>query len=232
MLLRNKKYSTLILLLLFVNILCAQDIKQDLQAIKNAMGVSTFSASIDCKIYLNNKQSESSRISYFVKGKNYKIEAGKVMKINNGKLNLLLDNENKKLIVSKSSEKFIDPSNTLPLDSLLSNASNIIYKPIGNNIGKYTLDLKKGAEKRIEIEFALNSFQIKRIYIVYREPELDENNKQIEKALELIYISFIANPKLSDAYFLTNTYVVKKGKEFIAINKYSQYQLFDLYNKN
>lgn len=209
----------------------AQDAKTDLQAINKAMGVESYSAKLNYKSYLDGQLTENLASEIKVNKTKYKLTIGNIVKINNGKINLTIDKLNGILALSANEVPGLMLKNLPPLDSFLSRAISTSYTKTEDQ-GTYIFSLKGYKEKRVEISFDLKSFELKRIYVVLADGIEDNEGKDHEQAIEIIYKTFIKNSDIPASTFSTEKYVRKQGKKYIPVGEYKSYKIIDLlYNK-
>lgn len=226
-----KKIQFLILNIVLSISISAQNFIKDINSIKEAMNSNIFSTTVEYKKYLDNQLSESTKATIYVKNKQYKISIANVTKINNEKVNVLVEENSKTIVISKA-DNYLDLLNSQFIeDSSFKNARSIVYSNINTNTSKYTITLDSSIESKIEIEFDKSNFKLKRIYIVYSDLEEDEEGNEKEKSLEVNYLTFNTDIPIEDSYFETTKYLIKKGKKYYLTSKYSNYTLVNLINK-
>ncbi len=226
------KNKFILLLILFPLLGFAQNVKKDFEAINKAMLAENYSVSLEYKTYLDNVLTETLKSSVNVKGKKYRVEAANMIKISDGKKNLIVDHNNKMMIFSIP-DNMIQFTKTKPqLDSFMSKAESITFKKMENSIGRYVIILKNAVEKRIELDFNINTFVINRIYMVYNQKEEDGEGKEQERSLEVNYLAFTKVLKVNVTQFDLSFFILKRGKSYYATAKYAKYELINLLPKD
>ena len=223
------KQILILFICLVANFLKAQDAQSDFAAMNKAMQADNYSSIIEYKTFLDNVLTETAKSTIYVKDDKYRLEAGNVIKINNNKINLLVDNNNKKLIVSEADNVLELSKSNYQIDSFLAKASTINFNKKENQIGQYIITLNNSVEKKIEIDFDLTTFIVKRIFIVYSEKEINEENKEQERSIEINYVSFNKTENINDVFFDVSSFVNKKGKKYTPTLKYIKYEFLNLY---
>jgi hypothetical protein len=205
-----------------------QDVRKDFAAMNKAMQAESYTMSLEYKTYLDNVLSESLKSSIYVKGSKYRLEAVNIVKISDGKNSLIVDHNNKILIVSPA-DKMLEMSKAKPqIDSFIAKAASITFSKLDNSVGRYVILLKNASEKKIELDFDMNTHTIKRLFTIYNQKEENENGQEQERSVEVKYVLFTRNLEISPALFNLTGFVVKKGKTYQATEKYLKYQLVNL----
>lgn len=205
-------------------------LKSDLKLLNESMKSRCYSANIRYKTYIDSKLMETSNSNIQMDGELYKIQWENVIKINSKNFNLLVDQMNKVLVVSDK-EPINKAMSELPsLDSFLAKSTNIIQSELDSSTRRYKFHLKGCKEKTVEFDLDLKTHRLKRIWIEYNEPYIDQQNKEHQKSLEITYISYQPQSSLPLALFSTNSYIAKKGKVFITSASTAGYKIIDLIN--
>jgi hypothetical protein len=208
-----------------------QNVKEDFAAINKAMQVENYTISLEYKTYLDNILSESLKSSIYVTGEKYRLEAVNVIKICDGKNNLIADHNNKMLIVSVA-DNMIELSKAKPqIDSFIAKAVSISFSKLDQSTGRYVIVLKDAAEKKIELDFNISTHVITRFFTIYNQKEENDNGDEQERSVEVKYMLFTRNLKVNPVLFDLSGFVVKKGKVYHPADKYIKYQLINLISK-
>lgn len=205
--------------------------KNDIAKVNLAMGHESYTANIQYKVYLDKKLTETSISNIKMNGEQYFLSIGQVTKINNKNYNLLIDDVNKVLVVSKAEQNLKKLANMPTIDSFIKKADKIIESKVDSSIRRYTFNLIGCKEKIVELDIDLNNFQIKRIYMIMSEPYIDTKNIEREKAIEINYIKYQSETNMPASVFSIDAYVKMKSKTISSTLKTKDYTIVDLLNE-
>ncbi len=206
-------------------------LKSDFTLLGKSMSFDCYSANIQYKVYLDNKLAETSHSSIKMDGDFYHITLGTVTKINGKQYNVLLDEVNKVMVVSKSERNLKLLSQRPPIDSFLSKAQEIKESQIDSVTRRYSFTLSDCKEKAVQIDIDLTTYQIKRIFMVLQEPFVDFNNQEHEKSIEINYLKYLRQDHIPESVFSTEAYMKVKSKTISASDKTKDYSIVDLLNE-
>jgi hypothetical protein len=205
--------------------------KNDFAKVKLAMSYESYSANIQYRVYLDKKLAETSVSTVKMDGEQYLLNFGQVTKVNNKDYNLLIDDVNKVVVVSKA-EKNLKAMSKLPsIDSFINKAERVIESIIDSTTKRYTIELKDCKEKFVEIDLNTKTYQIKRIYVIMTEPHIDGKNNPHEKAVEISYVKFQEEVDMPSSIFSIDAYVKIKSKIISNSVKTKDFTIVDLLNE-
>lgn len=205
--------------------------KNDIAKVKLAMGYETYSANIQYKVYLDKKLTETSISTVKMDGEQYLLTFGQVTKINNKEYNLLVDDINKVVVVSKAEKNLKEMAKLPSIDSFINKAEKVIESMLDSTTKRYTFELVGCKEKSVELDIDMRTFQIKRIYTIISEPYTDAKNNEHEKAIEINYIKYQKETDVPASVFSIDAYIKIKSKTISNSLKTKEYTIVDLLNE-
>lgn len=222
------KKSITYIFFLFVHFAIAQSAKQDFEKINDLYNSSkTFELDFKYELYFNDNQKASDTELGFYKRNNDVFllqQSGNEILINKSHV-LLIDNENKKMILDKlnNNKKMINPYK-LDLDSIFKFYDKV-NSYLKGEYKVYVFDLKFGIYKQVEIVFNPTNYHLIEITNIYREEMPDENEKLGTAKLKMIFLKTNFKPGFNNSIFLLSTYIKDQKDKLITSDKYSKYTL-------
>jgi len=205
--------------------------KNDIAKVKLAMAYESYSANIQYKVYLDKKLTETSISTVKMDGEQYVLTFGQVTKINNKDYNLLIDDINKVVVVSKAEKNLKEMAKLPSIDSFINKADKVIESKVDSTTRRYTIELIDCKEKFVELDIDTKNYQIKRIYMIMSEPYTDTKNNQHEKAIEINYIKYQKETDIPASVFSIDAYIKIKSKTISSSLKTKDFAIIDLLNE-
>jgi hypothetical protein len=223
----KKIFSCIVFGYWLLSSLVAQDLKQDILKLNNIYSTDEFYAEIGYKFFANNTLVEEYDAINLQKSGSYYFKIKDLEILNNTKCQLMVNHSFKTISVMPANAKATDLPNTkIPLDTALKDVKNFRYKVVKGNEVKYSIHLKRGEYKTVEIYFNKQSFNISKLKLHVSDDYAAQDPDLAGGVLEITYKTFaksIPNNKkhlLSEKQFID----IKKG----AVNSKAAYKNYEL----
>ncbi len=228
-----RKFSGILFFLWFwCNVLSAQNIKQDLLKINRTHTTKEFFAKVGYKYYTGAKLIEEydaihiqSNGSYYFKIKHLEI-------ISNNKCLLMVDHFSKSISVMPSSiQSKYSKITKIPIDTALKGVVSYRYKTIADKIGVYSISLKKGEYKTIEIYFDKKTYTVTKLKMHVSDAYAKVDPDMVNGTLEVIYKTFSKTVSSDKKKLLKETKFVRiRKKSVVSAPAYTKYELNNYLN--
>jgi hypothetical protein len=228
-----KKFSVLILLIAHsFSILFAQDIKQDLLKINNSHSVNEFYAEIDYKYFSGNTLTEETNATHIQSNTNYYFKIKDLEILNNSKCQLMINHFLKTIsVMPPGSNNNYQNIAKIPIDSTLKGVKSYSYKKINEKEGKYSISLKKGEYKTIEIYFNSKNYSVSKLKMYVSDFYAAQDPDMAGGILEITYKTFKKTIPSEKRKLLNESSFIKMVKENVHLtSSYKNYELNDYLN--
>lgn len=207
----------------------AQDFNQDWQKAKQVLGKAE-NIRMETQVETWEKQkdnwlsSEKKNMVLHKKGKLLHYKVGEMELLSGDKIDLMLNHQSKQMFIKSKSKQAIDK--LLPIfsmDSILKVYKEIKFLGIQQGLKNYKMTSKQAYIKEVTI-----GFDVKTAYLGYVEYLYQPDQAQTETKSKTSIIRFDAKTDISSSIFELKQYIIRQGKNWVAIQTYKNYQLINL----
>lgn len=226
-------YSVYFLLVCSVG-LKAQDIKTDLQKIKDVYEKKEYSTTIQYTYYNGAvKEEETTALHVFSKG-NYYYKIDNIEVVKNNSCQLIVNHGFKTIsILPPGNKDEYKEISKIPVDSSLKQVKSHTYKSINEAEALYTIELKKGKYKKMEIHFNKKSHQLVKLKFYISDSYSAADPDYANGILLVEFKSFKPSITAAEKKLINeNRFVVLTSKNAKLVSTYNQYELNNYLNGN
>lgn len=226
------RFLILFLLILFSGGLYAQDIKIDLQKIKDKYEAKEFTAGIVYTFYSGKEKIEETKATYIFSKGNYYFKIGDIEVVKNEKCQLITNHlfQTISVLPSEKDNNYRELAK-IPVDTALKDVTSYKYASISETEGSYTVALKKGKYSRVEIYYNKSSYELSKVKLHISEAYVAIDPDMSGGIFIVEYKSFTPSISSADRKLLSEkSFVSIKSKSVALAPAYKKYELNNYLN--
>ena len=171
---------------------------------------------------------ESLRAVFSMQGKNVHYRLGSVETLATGDMTLLVDHEEKQILIDRGRQNVQQMLFGADLDTLLGLCTSIRASTPEPGVKKYELVAELSETERMDIYFDVRTYLIRRVVLFYSDELPMERGGTGEKPrLELVYRRQDTNPVFRQGLFSTARFIKKSGNGFVPAAAYKGFEIFN-----
>ena len=146
--------------------------------------------------------------------------------LTNDKYSLVIDHEEKLMLIQNPLPVSFSPETQIPMDSLLAICSKVTWKDIDPSKRSITFLFENYEFQKVQIFYDSKSHILNKVILFQANPsDLLGNQNPILGRMEITYVNTLINPSFTSKDFSERIYVQKEKGKIVPASSYSNYQL-------